>query len=189
MLCECELLLDGTAMAGELCRERVAARCALDDAGLVARLRGALVMRDAVDAAQLTQREAVGAEWPPPSLEWLENSWRTRAGVAKRLPVSSSEQQSEVGTIASGDERPPLPPCDRRACERRSSRRESRAERARSTDDLRFVPSDAAPERDAPSESRLISLNARSLSLRDLRPLPKASAPDGRADEVVHDSE
>ena len=28
LLCECELLLDGTAMAGELCRERVAARCA-----------------------------------------------------------------------------------------------------------------------------------------------------------------
>ena len=56
MLCECELLLDGTAMAGELCRERVAARCAFDDAGLVARLRAALVMRDAVDAAQLTQR-------------------------------------------------------------------------------------------------------------------------------------
>ena len=56
LLCECELLLDGTAMAGELCRERVAARCALDDDELVARLRGALVMRDAVDAAQLTQR-------------------------------------------------------------------------------------------------------------------------------------
>ena len=55
LLCECELLLDGTAMAGELCRERVATRCAFDDAGLVARLRGALV-RDAVDAAQLTQR-------------------------------------------------------------------------------------------------------------------------------------
>ena len=31
LLCECELLLDGTAMAGELCRERVATRCALDD--------------------------------------------------------------------------------------------------------------------------------------------------------------
>ena len=50
-LCECELLLDGTAMAGELCRERVATRCAFDDAGRSESV-GAAVLTDPLSSGE-----------------------------------------------------------------------------------------------------------------------------------------